>query len=88
MQTILPSLILERNYLKNIVIVLDPLSEDRKRKESRKGQTHSLAKQKMSDIRRGVSKTLNLVTCPHCGKSGKGGNMTRYHFDKCQTLLP
>jgi len=22
-------------------------------------------------------------TCPHCGLKGKGPNMTRYHFDKC-----
>lgn len=31
----------------------------------------------------GETRTLILVTCPHCGKSGKGGNMTRYHFDNC-----
>lgn len=24
-------------------------------------------------------------TCPHCGKEGRGGNMTRYHFDNCKT---
>ena len=24
-----------------------------------------------------------IVTCPHCGLSGGGGNMRRYHFDKC-----
>lgn len=29
---------------------------------------------------------LLLVTCPHCGVEGKGGNMTRYHFTKCTTL--
>lgn len=23
-------------------------------------------------------------TCPHCGKVGKGPNMSRYHFDKCK----
>ena len=22
-------------------------------------------------------------TCPHCGTTGKGGNMLRYHFDNC-----
>lgn len=27
-----------------------------------------------------------LKTCPHCGKEGKGGNMTRYHFDNCKKL--
>jgi len=25
-----------------------------------------------------------LVTCPHCGKEGGGGNMRRYHFDRCR----
>jgi hypothetical protein len=25
-----------------------------------------------------------LVTCPHCGKEGGGGNMRRYHFDRCK----
>jgi group I intron endonuclease len=24
-----------------------------------------------------------LVTCPHCNLTGGGGNMRRYHFDKC-----
>lgn len=23
-------------------------------------------------------------TCPHCGKTGSGGNMKRYHFDNCK----
>lgn len=25
-----------------------------------------------------------VVICPHCGKSGGGGNMRRYHFDRCK----
>lgn len=25
-----------------------------------------------------------IVVCPHCNKSGGGGNMRRYHFDKCK----
>jgi hypothetical protein len=25
-----------------------------------------------------------VVTCPHCGLSGGGGNMRRYHFDNCK----
>jgi hypothetical protein len=25
-------------------------------------------------------------TCPHCGVTGKGANMTRYHFDKCKKI--
>lgn len=24
-----------------------------------------------------------VVTCPHCGVTGGGGNMRRYHFDRC-----
>lgn len=24
-----------------------------------------------------------VLTCPHCGLEGGGGNMRRYHFDKC-----
>lgn len=23
--------------------------------------------------------------CPHCGKEGKGGNMTRFHFENCSS---
>ncbi len=26
-----------------------------------------------------------IVVCPHCGKSGGGGNMRRYHFDRCKS---
>jgi hypothetical protein len=25
-----------------------------------------------------------VVQCPHCKVSGGGGNMRRYHFDKCK----
>lgn len=25
-----------------------------------------------------------VVECPHCGLKGGGGNMRRYHFDKCK----
>jgi group I intron endonuclease len=26
-----------------------------------------------------------IVECPHCGKTGGGGNMRRYHFEKCKS---
>lgn len=26
------------------------------------------------------------LTCPHCNLTGRGGNMTRYHFDNCKKL--
>lgn len=29
------------------------------------------------------TKKHDLVTCPHCGKTGGAGNMRRYHFDNC-----
>ena len=28
--------------------------------------------------------TTKIKKCPHCGKEGSGGNMTRYHFDNCK----
>ncbi len=28
-----------------------------------------------------------IVKCPHCGLQGGGGNMRRYHFDKCKKKL-
>lgn len=31
-------------------------------------------------------KPLKLLVCPHCGKQGKGPNMTRYHFNKCKEV--
>ena len=33
---------------------------------------------------RSVTKKQIEKTCPHCLKSGKGPNMTRYHFDNCK----
>jgi len=35
----------------------------------------------LSDACKGVRA---IVTCPHCEKQGGGGNMRRYHFDKCK----
>lgn len=34
--------------------------------------------------RTGQKLNMKLVKCPQCGKEGKGGNMTRYHFDNCK----
>lgn len=30
------------------------------------------------------SVTRPIRTCPHCNKTGKGSNMSRYHFDNCK----
>ena len=32
----------------------------------------------------GYTVTRTEKTCPHCSKTGKGPNMTRYHFDNCK----
>jgi hypothetical protein len=37
-------------------------------------------KQKISEAK----KNLPVRTCPYCGKAGKGGNMTRHHFNNCK----
>lgn len=29
--------------------------------------------------------TRQVLECPHCGLKGGGGNMRRYHFDKCES---
>lgn len=29
-------------------------------------------------------RNMKIQTCPHCSKTGSGGNMTRYHFDNCK----
>lgn len=37
----------------------------------------------------GIGKhNMKEFTCPYCNKIGKGGNMTRYHFDKCKHKSP
>lgn len=33
-----------------------------------------------------IEKLFFARECPHCGKQGKGPNMTRYHFDNCKTF--
>lgn len=38
-------------------------------------------RQKLSDACKGKRQ---IVECPHCAKSGGGGNMRRYHFDNCK----
>lgn len=55
----------------------------------RKGNKKSVEeREKISNRMKGNSlgagpHKLKQRTCPHCGKTGSGPNMTRYHFDKC-----
>lgn len=30
------------------------------------------------------TKRANPKLCPHCGLTGVGGNMVRFHFDNCK----
>ena len=32
----------------------------------------------------GMLENMKIFVCPHCRKEGKGGNMTRYHFENCK----
>lgn len=38
-------------------------------------------KEKLRRANQGKKETF---TCPHCGKTGGGGSMTRWHFDNCK----
>lgn len=42
-----------------------------------------IIQKQIQNLRR-KGRKLKLVTCPHCGNLGKGGNMTRYHFNNCK----
>ena len=44
------------------------------------------AKTKISISLSGIKKNMKVLTCPHCAKEGKGGNMTRYHFNNCKYI--
>lgn len=44
----------------------------------------TIIRKKQSESKKGVKHNLITVTCPHCGKTGAGPNMTRYHFNKCK----
>lgn len=48
---------------------------------SRRKRVHS----EQTKINMSISaKKKPFLTCPHCGKSGKGGIMKRWHFDNCK----
>lgn len=34
-----------------------------------------------------LERNSTILTCPNCGLQGNLGNMTRWHFDKCRTVL-
>lgn len=52
----------------------------------RKHSQETIAKMSASRKGRILAKVIEQ-TCPHCGKSGKGNAMIRWHFDNCKDKL-
>lgn len=50
---------------------------------SKKGKQHS-AEHNAAVSRSLIGVPKRKVICPHCGKSGGTGNMSRWHFDNCK----
>lgn len=67
----------------NAGLTMPPDSEEVRMKKSESAKLRA-AKQDMGALTRGKKFKMNVKTCPICGKIGKGGNMTRYHFDNCK----
>lgn len=70
------------------------ISDETKAKLSkyRKGQTPWIAGKNHSEESKkkiGLAqsgKPKKQYVCPHCGKIGRGANMSRYHFENCKLL--
>jgi hypothetical protein len=54
--------------------------------ESRSNKEVDRIKKKISKGNVGTQKNHPDVECPHCGKVGKAGVMSRWHFDKCKVF--
>jgi group I intron endonuclease len=48
--------------------------------KGKKSQSH------IANLKKAKAKE-SVRICPHCGKEGKGGNMTRYHFENCKAIV-
>lgn len=58
-------------------------SEETRAKLSSSQKGKSLTEEHKAAIRIAKS-NMPIRVCPHCGVEGKGGNMTRYHFENCK----
>jgi hypothetical protein len=65
-----------------------PKSEEHKRKiaEAHTGKVRSEFSEEWKQALKDAQARQPIRTCPHCGVTGKGANMTRYHFDKCKKV--
>ena len=61
----------------------DPSQRLKASENAKKRRYSEETKLKMSKSHQGKTITPEVVTCPHCSKSGGKPNMMRYHFDKC-----
>lgn len=67
----------ESNKKRKITMTGIKYSDDRRSKMRKpKSAEH---KQKLR-----IPRPQQIVTCPHCGRTGGKSNMTRYHFDNCK----
>lgn len=65
--------------------------QNKRNSESKKGRKPSFlnrkhteeTKKKLAEYSKGPQP---ITECPHCGKSGGRGNMTRYHFNNCKFI--
>ena len=58
-------------------------SEESKKKMSEISMGKIISEDHKQKMRDGNAKRPIRI-CPHCSKEGKGGNMTRFHFDNCK----
>ena len=46
---------------------------------------HALSKEQLDAMReKSIAKLKEVITCPHCGKTGKAAGMLRWHMDNCK----
>ena len=65
-----------------------PKSEEHKKKiaEAHTGKVREEFSEEWKQALKDAQARQPIRTCPHCGITGKGANMTRYHFDKCKKV--
>jgi signal recognition particle GTPase len=59
--------------------ILDKISKSRTGLKNKKSRSNE-SRQKMSE----ATKSIPIIFCPHCIKSGKPHVMKRWHFDNCK----
>jgi hypothetical protein len=64
----------------NKVVTQESINKQKNTKANWTDEQRAEFKRKISETK----KNAPIRTCPHCGKEGKSGNMTRYHFDNCK----